>query len=213
VGGWLDTSLILVRRWLRPASQAPGLTLAQQPCLAIDLELTGLDPRRDHIVSMGWVPVVGREIHLAGACHLLIRPPVSVGQSAIYHGVHDRDLASASSLAEAMQALAKAAEGAVLVAHHSALERAFLARACRQVWGQDCPWSFIDTLRIELHQLRQGDREPSEDGLTLSRCLARHRLPPLNQHHALEDAYGCALLLLAQTRADTPLAHLLSRSR
>lgn len=213
MGGWFDTSLTLARRWLNLEQENRGLALAAQPCLAIDLELTGLDPRRDHIVSMGWVPIVGREILLADARYLLVRPPISVGQSAIYHGVHDRDLAEASTMEEALLALQQAAEGAVLVAHHSAIERAFLDRACHQVLGKRAPWRFIDTLRLELHQIRQRGGEPNDDGLTLARCLARHRLPPCPQHHALEDAYGCALLLLAQTRPDTPLAHLLSLSR
>ena len=213
MGSWFDASFTLVRRWLRRRPGNPEITLATQPCLAIDLELTGLDPRRDHIVSIGWVPIIGREIRLADARYLLVRPPVSVGQSAIYHGVHDRDLAQASSLKEALLALQQAATGAVLVAHHSAIERAFLDRACRQVLARGVPWCFIDTLRLELHQIRQGGREPHDDGLTLARCLARHRLPPCPSHHALEDAYGCALLLLAQTRPDTLLSHLISLSR
>ena len=119
------------------AARRTGQTLAESRCLAIDLELTGLNASRDHIVSMGWVPIVGREIKLAEARHFLIQTPVSVGQSAIYHGVHDRDLSGACSLATAFEALLEAAEGSLLVAHNSALERDFLQAACRQLSGRD----------------------------------------------------------------------------
>lgn len=186
-----------------------GQTLTQRRCLAIDLELTGLDPRRDHIVSLGWVPIEGREIRPAQARYFLVRPPVSVGQSAIYHGVHDRDLQQAESLETALRALMDAAQDSLLVAHNSALERRFLGAACRQTFGHEPNWPFLDTLRLELAQLHRAGRTVGDDALTLDRCLARHRLPPLTSHHALEDAYGCALLLLAQTRPETRLASVL----
>ncbi|MGY4025227.1 exonuclease domain-containing protein [Aeromonas rivuli] len=195
------------------AVRRTGQTLAESRCLAIDLELTGLNASRDHIVSMGWVPIVGREIKLAEARHFLIQTPVSVGQSAIYHGVHDRDLSGACSLATAFEALLEAAEGSLLVAHNSALERDFLQAACRQLSGRDLNLPFIDTMLIELARLHRTGSPVSDDSLTLARCLARHRLPALPRHHALEDAYGCALLLLAQTHARTRLVDLLLDSR
>ncbi|MGY4012460.1 3'-5' exonuclease [Aeromonas molluscorum] len=190
-----------------------GQTLAESRCLAIDLELTGLDASRDHIVSMGWVPIVDREIKLAQARHFLIQTPVSVGQSAIYHGVHDRDLSGACSLAHALEALLEAAEGCLLVAHNSALERDFLQAACQQILGRARNMQFIDTMLIELVRLQRTGSPVSDDSLTLARCLTRHRLPALSRHHALEDAYGCALLLLAQTHAQTRLVDLLLDSR
>ena len=168
------------------------------PLLAIDLELTGLQPERDHIVSIGWVPIRQREIVLTDARHYLIQPPVSVGQSATIHGLHDRDLDNAPTLDSVLQELLAHYAGYVLVAHNAALDIAFLRAAITRVFGSAPALMAIDTLRIEKRHLTRRDQTFKEDGLRLNACLHRHKLPLASSHNALEDAYSCALLLLAQ---------------
>ena len=41
--------------------------------LAVDVETTGLKPARSQLVSVGWVPVNGRVIDLAGAEYFVLR--------------------------------------------------------------------------------------------------------------------------------------------
>ena len=53
-----------------PARSTP---LEELELLAVDMETTGLNPRRDRIVSVGWVPVCGRVIDLAGAGYHVVR--------------------------------------------------------------------------------------------------------------------------------------------
>ena len=168
------------------------------PLLAIDLELTGLQPERDHIVSIGWVPIRRREIVLADARHYLIQPPVSVGQSATIHGLHDRDLNNAPTLDSVLKELLEHYAGYVLVAHNVALDNAFLRAAITRAFGSAPALMAIDTLRIEKRYLTRRDQSFKDDGLRLNACLHRHKLPLASTHNALEDAYSCALLLLAQ---------------
>lgn len=166
--------------------------------LAIDLELTGLDPARDHIVSIGWLPIRQREIVLAEAGYHLIRPPVSVGQSATIHGLHDRDLASAETLEAALTELLQRYAGYVLVAHNAPMDLTFLRKAINTTLGSAPTFASIDTLAIERRQINRNDQAVREGGFRLNACLHRHQLPLAAAHNALDDAYGCALLLLAQ---------------
>lgn len=168
--------------------------------LVIDLELTGLNPRKDHIVSLGWLPVINGEIILAQAKHYLVQPPNGVGQSAIYHGLHDNQLTQANQLEALLTELLTNYAGYVFVAHFSALDRQFLRAACKQHFGLAPSFRFIDTLRIEWRRLKQQGQLIGQDMLQLSACLARHNLPKQPSHHALEDAYGCAMLLLSQMK-------------
>lgn len=184
--------------------------------LAIDLETTGLHARQDHIVSIGWVPIVGQQIQLNQARHFLIRPPVSVGQSAIFHGVHDKDLKDASELSEVLQLLLQDFSGYFFIAHHCRLERAFLELAFQRYFGKIPKMHFIDTLNIEWHRMQKQGTVMKKDALRLPNCLARYKLPVSAQHHALEDAYGCALLYLAQLKkshAEITLNDMLLQSR
>lgn len=172
--------------------------------LVLDLELTGLHAKQDHIVSIGWVPIREQQIQLADARHYLFRPPTSVGQSAIYHGVHDKDLIDANDLADILLQLLQDYAGYIFVAHHCRLDRAFLQMAYQRLFGKAPNMLFIDTLNIEWHRMQKQGTVMKKDALRLPQCLARHKLPVSAQHHALEDAYGCALLFLSQLKKSHP---------
>lgn len=184
--------------------------------LAIDLEMTGLHARQDHIVSIGWVPIIDQQIQLNQAKHFLIKPPVSVGQSAIYHGVHDKDLKDASELSEVLQLLLQDYCGYYFIAHHCRLDRAFLELAFQRFFGKIPRMLFIDTLNIEWYRMQKQGIVMKKDALRLPNCLARYKLPVSSQHHALEDAYGCAMLYLAQLKKshnEITIADMLQQSR
>lgn len=82
----------------RPAASAvtcshPDTPLGDLPLLAVDIETTGLDPARDHVLAIGWVPVDGESIDLGGARKVVLQADAEVGQSATIHGLTDDDLA------------------------------------------------------------------------------------------------------------------------
>ena len=85
--------------------------------LAVDIETTGLDPRADAIVAIGFVPVIGGRAILAQAGLHLVRPdcPVSPAAAAI-HGLTDEVLADAPPLAEALAPFLAALAGRVPLA-------------------------------------------------------------------------------------------------
>jgi DNA polymerase-3 subunit epsilon len=70
----------------------------QLPLLAVDIETTGLDAGRDRVLSIGWVPVDGRGVVLAGARYRVVRPEgdQAVGSSATVHGLTDDEVAAGS---------------------------------------------------------------------------------------------------------------------
>lgn len=190
------------RRRRRPEPDGLDRTVDEAPLLALDLETTGLDPDHDHVVSLGWVPVVGREVVLADAAHVLVRPPGPIGDSATIHGLTDAHVADAPPLADVLPRLLDALSGRVLVAHHAPMELGFLARA---VPGHTT--TYVDTLAVERGLL--GNRELPPGSLRLGACRKRHGLPAYPPHSALSDALAAAELLLAQV---AELEHRLRRT-
>ena len=89
--------------------------------LAIDTETTGLDPNRDHLLSVGYVPVDGTTIMLGGAAGFVVRTSREVGQSATYHGLTDDIVAAGTALEEALPATLRALTSRVLLAHFARL--------------------------------------------------------------------------------------------
>jgi DNA polymerase-3 subunit epsilon len=211
---WRQSPHPLVTRFNATPIPDTRTSIGDCPLLAIDLETTGLDPRKDHIVSVGWVPVRRREILLTEARHHLIKSPVSVGQSAVIHGLTDSRLQNARSLEAVLTDLLETYAGHVLVAHHAPLDHAFLQTAMQRCFGCTPKLHFIDTLAVESEWLQKKGIAPKAAALSLEACLRRHCLPEGRPHDALEDAYGCALLLLAQTRSTkVSLAGLLRHTR
>ena len=62
-------------RDLAAAPPAPSRTpFSRVDFLAVDIETTGLDPRRDHVLAVGWVPVSAAHVQLGGAREVVVRP-------------------------------------------------------------------------------------------------------------------------------------------
>jgi DNA polymerase-3 subunit epsilon len=173
--------------------------VAEVEFLAVDVETTGLDPRTDHLVSVGWVPVVGREIVLAGARELTIRPPgeVDIGASATFHRLTDDQLSDAAPLVDVLPPLLAALHGRVLLAHHAPLELGFLAEATLAAYGARPPVTAVDTLTLQ-QGLLPAHHRVVDGALRLDAVRRSYGLPRYTAHHALTDALAAAELFLAQ---------------
>lgn len=169
--------------------------------LAVDVETTGFDPARDQLLSIGFVPVDGHTIRLEGARRIHVRPQAGaeVGVSATIHGLTDDLVAAGVSAREAVDALATALTGRVLLAHHAKIEVGFLGAACRTAYGLELPLRTVDTMELARRALPGGwQREPQPGELRLWTVRERFGLPTYAAHDALQDALACAELYLAQ---------------
>ena len=165
--------------------------------LAIDLETTALSADEGEIISIGWVPIVAGRIEMAGAGEILIKPTLGVGQSAVFHQLHDSEVAAGVELCEAITQLIKLAEGKALICHHAGLDMAFLNKACRDCFGTPLVIPVADTLQLERQRLVERAEALQGDGLRLHRCRERYNLPDYPAHRAVTDAQACAELFLA----------------
>ena len=178
----------------------PATPADELPLLAVDLETTGLHPQRDHVLSIGWVPIDGLSIHLSGARRAIIKPPpgVNVGQSAAIHGLTDDDIARGRPLEEVLPEVLAALQGRVLLAHYTDIEERFLSAACERTYGQRMPVARIDTLELHRRLIVGWGQEPMRIALRLWTARERYGLPVYRAHEALIDAIACAELFLAQ---------------
>ena len=172
--------------------------------LAVDVETTGLKPERDQLVSVGWVPVHGRVIDLAGAQYFVLRG-AQVGESATLHGVTDDDVdALGRDPVEVLDAFFTALEGRKLLAHFAQMETGFLGKLHADVRG--VKWKLhdseiVDTFTMERRHMERMGTYPRGEDLRLARVRQRYNLPAYANHNALTDALACAELYLAQTAA------------
>ena len=96
---------------------------------AVDLEMTGLDPRTDEIVAIGAVPILDGRVVLGGGMYTLVRASKRSQVGAVLvHKLRLADVADAPTLDEGIDLLLEALAGRVPVFHTAAIETAFLGR-------------------------------------------------------------------------------------
>lgn len=178
-----------------------AMPLSEAPLMAMDLEMTGLNPQQDQILSIGLVPIDRGEIPLARAEQKLVQIRGSVGQSATIHGILDNHLVQAVTIEEAMGWFINQTYGRVLVAHHAPLDCRFLQQDLLTIYHQALVLPAIDTLMVEKHRLLREHSVIKEGSLRLGACRERYGLPIYTAHSALTDALACGELLLAQMAA------------
>lgn len=163
--------------------------------LVVDCEMSGLDLRKDYLLSIGWVLIENMRIRNASSKHILIHAEHGVGSSTRIHGLHDSKIAGAKSVASALLQLLGQMQNCVLVFHHAPLDVAFLQRAALSSFRCPLLLTCVDTLAIEKRRVQLQGKNHS---LRLSACRQRYGLPEVAQHNALADAVATAELFLAQ---------------
>lgn len=117
-----------------PAGDTP---LEEVPLAALDIETTGLDARRDAIISIGLMPFNLQRIRCREAFYEVVKPDIPLSEESItYHRITHSDIRQASDPASTLNRLLEAMAGRIMVVHYRALERAFLDRAARQYLGE-----------------------------------------------------------------------------
>jgi DNA polymerase III subunit epsilon len=169
---------------------------------AIDVETTGLDLRRDSIVSIGSVGISAGRI-VCRDSYSLIRPACQVSVASMcIHCLRPADLENAPAAQDVGQDVARNLAGRIVIAHAAWIERAFLSRLLRQA-GLRFAAPVIDTAALaRALGYALGGSHGSEPSLEL---LARQlALPVYAPHHALGDAMTTAAVFLAlATKVET----------
>lgn len=171
--------------------------LINTPLISVDLELTGLDPRKNQIIAIGWTQIDRGRIRFSSNRHIMVNAEQSVGHSAAIHELMDSDVALGVSLETGLQALFEAAAGRIWLFHHAGLDVAFLQQACLAWAGVAPPFAVLDTLHMELARRKRRDQPVKPGELQLGALRSIYNLPRYTAHNALIDACATAELMLA----------------
>lgn len=160
--------------------------------IAIDVETTGLDPRRDEVISFAGIPIECARIIAPESVKGLVHPHVPPASASIeIHGLREEDLAAAPRAPEALAPLAALMRGRIPVVHASWVERTFLRKG-----GCPLPRRIVDTAVLwRLLSIERGERDPGT--CSLSAIAAALGLPAHRPHRAEGDALTAAQAFLA----------------
>ncbi len=166
--------------------------------VALDLETTGLDPKRDHILSYGLVEIQHMTIRLETSRHQLISIDSQIPEeSAVIHQITDDQAATGITLEEALPELLSRLAGKVMLVHYATIEQNFLNAACLKLYGAPFMIPTIDTLVLAQRLFARRNYTVQTGDLRLFNLRPRYNLPNYKAHNALSDALATAELFLA----------------
>lgn len=177
----------------------PDTPLNQVPILAVDFETTGLNVKKDQILSVGHITLERFEILLASAYHQIVCTKGQLKEEGvIVHKITDDQKSQGENIEKVVTDLLEAMAGKVLLVHFAHIEKNFLQNACKNLYGFAPEFPIIDTLMIARKRLDQKTALYSPNELRLFNLRHFHDLPRYKAHNALSDALATAELFLAE---------------
>jgi DNA polymerase-3 subunit epsilon len=191
----------LVRRASPPALPADdgGGDILRARYVVVDTELTGLDEKRDAILSLGAVRMEGGRILLGGIFHRVVSPRTPLSrESVIVHGITPDETDGQPGIRTALEEFYTFLGEDVLVGHFISLDLGFLEREGRNLGWPPKAHRALDTVSMFHWLRRRGVSHP-----VLDHHRGEYRLHGLAQLFGIEargahrsdvDAYVTAQL-------------------
>ena len=186
------------RQYLQVPLPCRGQSLYDTEFVALDFETSGLDAKKDRLLSAGYVVIRNGRIVLKDKGYWLVNPGRAMSaQSVVIHGITDDHALSGESFVKVMEELLLVLAGRVIIVHHAALEKNFINQACRKLYGHNLPMRMIDTMRLAEKSMKHTQQPMTPTSLRLFNLRVQYGLPRYRAHNALEDAIATAELFLA----------------
>ncbi len=177
----------------------PKTPIASARFTVIDTELTGLDERKDSIVSFGAVRMTGSGIRLGETFYRVARPGAALRpESVVIHEITPTEAAAQPAAPEVLEEFLRFCGDDVLVGHFLAIDLAFLGREMKLARRGALRNPVVDTFsvyewlrkRMEVHPCL----EPGASRTRLYDIVKCFGIPVNGAHNALLDAYTTAQL-------------------
>ena len=188
--------------WQKTQLQRPELasmftTPSAEQWIAIDCEMTGLNSKKHHLLSVAAIHINGNTIDTGNGMHLVCRPPVMPDRDTIViHGLRTADVEHGMSYDEMLALLLPFIDNRPIVGFCPQLDMVFLNPLVKRYMGTTLPNKVIDVR--QLYSRRMGDRTQGIPNQTqhLTNILAHYGIPELGAHDAYNDAIMTAMAFL-----------------
>ncbi|MBF0566058.1 MAG: 3'-5' exonuclease [Nitrospirae bacterium] len=194
----------MVKSWNRFFNRSKGTAELNAPIkstafVSVDLELTGLDDKRDSIVSIGAVKMAGGKILLTESFYMLVNPKIAFcGPSVTIHGITPADVCSQEGIEKVLREFIDFCGSDVVVGHCVEIDLAFLGRETRKLTGKPFTNPFIDTLALygwlTSRHYPIGCSSRACGNSSLYEIAKHFAIPATIAHNAIMDAYITAQL-------------------
>lgn len=190
--------------FLKPKKQAPlhidkSLSITDMRYTVVDTELTGLNEKKDSILSIGAVRMNGTRIELANSFHQLIKPETEFrSKSVVVHEITPSDVIEKPNIDAILSEFLQFCDNDVIVGHCVSIDLSFINREMKRIFGHTMQNPAIDTYKV-YEWLRK--KVPTRACFSLSQDSSLYEIAKCfsiavrGAHNALVDAFITVQLL------------------
>ncbi len=169
--------------------------------VSFDTELTGLNPKKDQIISIGAVRIKNLRIVAGDNFFAYTKPTAELPKNTtLIHGITPEQIELAPPLEIVLPQFINYCGNSLLVGHYVAIDVDFVNRAARKHLGGRLNNPCVDTMKLtqtyQEHQRRGYIGVNPGMSFNLNSLARLYDLPLFAQHDALEDALQTAYLFL-----------------
>ena len=170
--------------------------LAEQ-WVAIDCEMTGINPKKHHLLSVAAIHINGNTINTGDGMHVVCRPPVMPNRDTIViHGLRTADVEHGMSYEDMLALLLPFIGNRPIVGFCTQLDLAFLNPLVKRYMGTALPNDVIDLRHLHSRRVSGQAQNLLGHAQDLTRILAHYDIPELGAHDAYNDAIMTAMAFL-----------------
>ncbi len=164
----------------------------------LDLETTGLNPKKDEVLAVALIPMTGTRVHAGRYFYTLVRPEKFRYKSIEFHGICPGDVSPAPSFDEVGDKILELVEGKILIGYATLFDIEFLKRSFKKrMKVKFSPERYADIAEIEAWLVRKKGMAISYR-LDFDTIMKTYGIAEPSRHDALSDAYITARIFQKQ---------------
>ncbi|WP_296402909.1 3'-5' exonuclease [Psychrobacter sp.] len=165
--------------------------------VAIDCEMTGLNSKKNHLLSIAAIHIDDTKIQSGSGLHLICCPPVMPERDTIViHGLRPKDVENGLSYEQMLNCLLPFIGNRPIVGYCPQLDLGFLNKLTKSYIGTALPNQVIDIRDLYDRYSGNPTQGISHQAQQLEAICKQLQLPELAAHDAYNDALMTAMVFL-----------------
>ena len=171
-------------------------TIENTRFVAFDTETTGFDKKKDRVLSIGAVSIIGKTIAVPSSYEVYVEQDIFRPETVKIHGLLKKGSLKKVDELEAITSFLNYIKNAVLVAHHASFDRNMMNEMLLRHGLGKLKNEFIDTGVLFNKSKHIIYRENLKDHYTLDDLCKELNVPKVDRHTASGDALITAVVFL-----------------
>lgn len=182
----------MIENWRRLPAADLSVMHEEQRYVVVDVETSGLNMKKDRLISIGAVALVAGRLDFNDAFQVVLRQEqVSTHANILIHGISGSAQSTGVDPVEGLLAFLQYVGKSPLVAYHAFFDQSMIGKATREYLGMELaqPWIDLAWVLPDFFSFR-GDAN-----VALDDWLHHFGIESILRHNAVSDAYATAKLL------------------